>query len=103
MLSNTNIGGSSNNECVSPLEEPPLVPVFVPAISVVSPPTHACTVDGGSVTRAMLGVHNYGGNKLPIFGVLTFPVPTNVNIGNWVALCITKEDDRIFQYFQFGF
>ena len=52
----------------------------------------------------MLGVHaEVTYYDKPNFWRARIPVPTNLNIGNWAALCVTEEDDLVLQYIQFGF
>ena len=55
--------------------------------------TCVCTVDSQAFATAMLGVFvviicyaepNFHGARLPI--------PTNLNLGEWAAICTTKED-----------
>ena len=80
-----------------------LIPGHVPAISPFSLPKSACTGDGRIFAAALLGVHagvacytetNFWGAHIP--------VPTNLNLGSWAALCVTDQDHLILQYLQSG-
>ena len=60
--------------------------------------------DDRKFAAALLGMHAWVTcHTEPNFQGVRIPVPTNLNIANWAALCVTKEDDLILQFLQFGF
>ena len=65
---------------------------------------HACATDRCVFASIMLCMFAcVTGYTEPYFRCARFPVPTNLNLGEWAAICATEEDALTLEYLTFGF